>query len=100
MLKEKRNNQIYSAAAAAELALELVTYLAGDDNRLQRFLEQSGIGAGELRDRLNDPAFLGFVLDFALQDEELVVAFAAENSISPEALMMARSKLPGANLDF
>jgi Protein of unknown function (DUF3572) len=78
-----------------DIALKYVTYLASDGDKLAAFCGQSGLGLDDLRARLTDPSFQGFLLDSLLQDETELLAFSAHNSIKPEAVMLARSKLPG-----
>jgi hypothetical protein len=78
-----------------DIALKYISYLASDNDRLATFCNQSGLGVDDLRDRLTDPAFQGFILDMLLQDESDLLAFTAEHHLRPEAIMLARSKLPG-----
>jgi hypothetical protein len=89
-LKTSRNTQ-----AGDDIALKYISYLASDGDKLAAFCNQSGLGLDDLRARLPDPAFQGFLLDILLQDESDLLAFAAENNLRPEAIMLARSKLPG-----
>ena len=72
-----------------------MTYLASNDEKLAAFCSQSGLGFDDLRGRLAEPAFQGFLLDTLLQDESELLAFAAEYNMHPEAIMRVRSKLPG-----
>jgi Protein of unknown function (DUF3572) len=78
-----------------DIALKYITYLVSDNDRLMAFCSQSGIGLDDLRSRLNEPAFQGFLLDNLLQDESELLAFAAEIGLRPEVVLAARSKLPG-----
>jgi len=80
---------------AETLALQALGYLAADEDRLLRFLAVTGLSPQELRDRSGDPMFLAGVLDHMLTDDALIVAFAEENALPPEAVMMARRRLPG-----
>lgn len=54
---------------SSDIALLYMAYLASNDEKLGQFCDQSGMGQAELRGRLLDPAFQGFLLDFLLQDE-------------------------------
>lgn len=83
------------AADDESIALKYITYLASDGDKLGAFFIQSGLDIDDLRTRLADPAFQGFLLDTLLQNEAELIAFAAENQIAPESIMIARSKLPG-----
>ena len=80
---------------AETLALQALGYLAADEDRLHRFLLSTGLTPQDVRDRAGDPAFLAGVLDHLLTDDALVVAFAADNALEPEAVMTARRRLPG-----
>lgn len=86
--------------AAEVLSLQAVALIVADENLLPRFLSVSGCGAEDLRHRVNDPEFLGAVLDFVLEDDSTVHLLAGAAGISPEIIMLARSKLPGAQMDW
>jgi hypothetical protein len=89
-LKTSHNTQ-----TGDDIALKYISYLASDDDRLAAFCGQSGLGINDLRARLEQPSFQGFLLDMLLQNESELLAFAAENNMRPDAIMLARSKLPG-----
>jgi hypothetical protein len=80
---------------ADDIALKYMLYLASDSDKLGQFCAQSGLDGNDLKARLTDPAFQGFLLDYLLQDEAELLAFAAENQMKPESIMIARAKLPG-----
>lgn len=78
-----------------DIALKYVTYLATHDDKLAAFFNQTGLGIDDLRAKLAEPAFQGFLLDVLLQDESELLTFAEEFHLRPEAIMISRSKLPG-----
>jgi hypothetical protein len=80
---------------ASDLALKLLSYLASDPDLIGRFMALTGLAPQDLRQSLADPAFQAGVLDFALQDESLLLTFASNAGIKPETVMRARSRLPG-----
>lgn len=80
---------------SAEITLKLLAYLASDAELLGRFMALTGISPQDLRQGLKDPAFQAGVLDFVLSDESLLLAFAANAGLKPEAVMKARARLPG-----
>lgn len=82
-------------AAAAEIGRQALIWLAGQPETMAAFLDASGADPAELRTRIADPEFLGFILDFLLQSDELVLGFAAEAGIAPETPARARAALPG-----
>lgn len=72
------------ADRAATIALKALAFLAEDTQRLGRFLALTGIGPAELKARAQSPLLLAAVLDHLLQDESLLLVFAADRSIAPE----------------
>ncbi|BAE50876.1 DUF3572 domain-containing protein [Paramagnetospirillum magneticum] len=80
---------------AETIALQVVAWIIGDDTMRDRFISITGCGADDLRNRIDQPAFLGSVLDFLLADESSVLAFADHVGLPPDVAMMARAKLPG-----
>ncbi len=84
--------------AAESLAVEALSWLAGEPDALGAFLAAAGAGPAELRARSAEPEFLGFVLDFLLSDEALLIAFCDAAGRRYEAPMRARALLPGGDL--
>jgi Protein of unknown function (DUF3572) len=81
--------------AAAELAIAALTFLAGDEERLGRFLALTGIAPESLRAAAREPGFLLGVLDHVAGAEDLLLAFANESGIDPEDVTRARDALAG-----
>jgi hypothetical protein len=79
--------------AAAELAIAALGFLAGEHERLERFLALTGLGPQSLRAAAREPSFLLGVLDFVASDETLLLAFANEGGIDPEDVGRARDAL-------
>jgi hypothetical protein len=77
------------------LALQALAFIAGDDDRLERFIGLTGIDPGQLRAIAQDPAGLGSVLDYLLGWEPLLLEFAEAHDLKPEGIAIARRKLPG-----
>ncbi|MGZ5880937.1 MAG: DUF3572 domain-containing protein [Xanthobacteraceae bacterium] len=82
-------------AAAEELAIAALGFIAGEPEQLGRFLAMTGIGPDSLRDAAREPRFLAGVLDHVAADEARLLAFAAANEVDPEAVMRARDVLTG-----
>jgi hypothetical protein len=78
------------------LALEGLGWLAGQEEGLQRFLDQSGTDTGGLRDAAGRPETGLAVLDFLLSNEDLLLGFCASAEIDPQVLHVARQRLDGA----
>jgi hypothetical protein len=69
--------------AAEGLAIQALTFIAGDGDRLGRFLAITGIGPDEIRPAAREPGFLAGVLEYLAADERLLTAFADEAQIDP-----------------
>lgn len=81
--------------AAETIALKALAFLAGDGERLGRFLALTGIGPNELRTQAREPHILAGVLDHMMQDETLLLVFAAETGVKPETIAAAHLALTG-----
>ncbi len=96
MNRLKQGPKLAGARAAAQaLAIEALSYLAAEPERLGRFLALSGIGPEQIRSAATDPAFLGGVIEHMVSDEQLLVDFAAHAGIKPAEVMRARMALGG-----
>ena len=69
--------------AAEALAIQALTFIAGDGERLGHFLAATGIGPAQIRAASGEPGFLAGVLDYLVGDESLLAAFAAETGFDP-----------------
>jgi len=78
------------------IALQALAFLVEDEERLNRFLNLTGIDMSALRGIATDKAGLGAVLDYLLNWEPLLLEFAALVELAPEAILRARADLPGA----
>src|ERR1044071_9540980 len=81
--------------AAETVAIQALSYLAGEPQRLGRFLAETGLGPENLRGAANSPAFLVSVLDFLLGDDSMVKDFAKATDLTPSAVAAARQVLGG-----
>jgi hypothetical protein len=84
---------------ASQTAIEALSWLAGDQNRLERFLAISGLGPQNLRKAAAEPRFLVAILDYLASDETLLVGFARDTARSPEEVAGARAALGGPHKD-
>lgn len=84
------------AEMAQIMALKALAYLAADEDQLDPFLNATGMLLADLKAGAADPIFLAGVLDYILQNEPLLLAFAGASELAPEAIMRARQRLPGA----
>jgi hypothetical protein len=86
----------HKAPDSEVIALNCLTFLAEDGERLGRFLALSGVSPQSLRAQAREPSFLAGVLDYLLSDEKLLLEFSATQDLKPEAVISARARLPGA----
>lgn len=82
-----------AAIPAEDIAIQGLAFLAGDPERLARFLALTGLGPQNLRQAANEPGFLAAVLDYLASDESLLQVFAAHANLAPEIVAQARVTL-------
>ena len=82
--------------SAEMLAIQALSFIAEDPERLSRFLAVTGLEAQSLRDAAREPNFLLGVLDHLACDERLLTEFATQHEITPEVVTRARDMLAGA----
>ena len=75
------------------VAIQALSFIAGEPERLGAFLAETGIGPETLRSAAADPQFLVHVLDFVLRDDATVKAFAAVSELDPTTIAAARQAL-------
>lgn len=80
---------------AERLALQALGFLAGDADRLARFLRLTGIAPADLRERAGSPEMLAAILDHILGDESLLLVLATELGITPDRFAPAAALLHG-----
>ena len=81
--------------AAEGLAIQALTYLAGEPERLGRFLSVTGIGPDQIRAAAGEPGFLAGVLAYLASDEQLAAAFTAEAGCAAADIARAHNALGG-----
>lgn len=86
-----------SRESAESLAIQALTYLGSDPERLGRFLSLSGLGPPSLRAAAGEKGFLAAVLEHVANDGSLLLAFATEQGIDPAEVDKARKALAGAD---
>ena len=89
MRKPSRNPR----EVAEIVAIQALSFVAGDPERLGAFLAESGIGPETLRSAAADPRFLAHVLDFVMRDDATVKAFADVSKLHPTNIAAAHQAL-------
>src|SRR6266849_10567360 len=75
------------------VAIQALSFIAGDPERLGLFLAETGIGPETLRSAAADPQFLAHVLDFVMRDDATVKAFASASQLHPTNIAAAHQAL-------
>ena len=75
------------------VAIQALSFIAGEPERLGLFLAESGIGPETLRNAGADPRFLASVLDFVMRDDATVKAFASVSQLHPTNIAAAHQAL-------
>ena len=79
------------------IGLAALGFLAGEPDRLMRFLSLTGLALEDLRERAGEPRLLAAVLDHLLGDESLLFLFAESEALHPADVAAARRRLPGGD---
>jgi Protein of unknown function (DUF3572) len=100
LLRKGKFNQMMQRSSltrerAEGLAIQALTFIAGDGERLGRFLAATGIGPTEIRTAAREPGFLMGVLEYVSSDDGLISAFAGDNGLDPADIEKARVALAG-----
>jgi len=75
------------------VAVQALSFIAGEPERLGLFLAETGIGPETLRTAAADPKFLAAVLDFVMRDDATVQAFAGVAQLHPTNIAAAHQAL-------
>jgi hypothetical protein len=81
---------------AQTTALQALAWIASDEDLLLALLERTGASGDDLRASAADPEFLGAVMDFLLENEQILTDFCEQNDFPPETPKQVRQALPGA----
>jgi hypothetical protein len=80
--------------SAETLAFQAFAWLS-DAMLLKRFLDSAGVSPFAVPALMEDPHFLGGVLDFLLSNDDWVRDFCAAGGLPPTLPLEARRSLPG-----
>ncbi|MDP2294796.1 MAG: DUF3572 domain-containing protein [Pseudolabrys sp.] len=83
------------AEAAEGLAIQALTFLAGDPERLGRFLSVTGLGPDQIRAAAGEPGFLAGVLAYLASDEKLAAEFTLDAGCAAADIARAHNALGG-----
>lgn len=84
-----------SREAAEALALQALSFLARDPQRIGGFLASSGLDPDQLRLAAQEPGFFAAVLGHLMSDEPMLLMFAEDAGVEPRAIPAAHRMLNG-----
>jgi hypothetical protein len=93
--KARPRSTAQTRALAEKLAVEALSFIASDSERLGRFLAATGIGPADIRAAAREPLFLAGVLDHLANNETELIAFATQSGHRPEDVLISRDRLAG-----
>jgi Protein of unknown function (DUF3572) len=80
---------------AETIALRALAFMAEDEDRLGRFMSETGVDPDDLRQHAGSGQVLSAVLDFLSRDESLLLMFTANTDINPQHITPALGLLTG-----
>ena len=95
VIRDKKTENDRDSQGAQVMALQILAFLASDEDRLNNLLLTTGLDQGILKERAGEPAFLAGIMDFLLANEPLLLLFADETGTPPHTIARARQRLPG-----
>lgn len=81
--------------AAEALALQALSFLARDPQRIGGFLLSSGLEADQLRLAAQEPGFFAAVLGHLMSDEPMLLMFSEDAGVDPQTISAAHRMLNG-----
>ncbi|MBL4600589.1 MAG: DUF3572 domain-containing protein [Rhizobiaceae bacterium] len=81
---------IINKAGTETLAIQILEYLAGDGEQLQRFMALTGIEIDDIRQMSGTPELSVALFDYILGNEPTLLSFTSERAIAPESILKAR----------
>ena len=83
------------AEDAEAMAIEILGWLVGQPDLLNRFMALVGVDAGSIRRAAAEPGFLAAVTGFVMAHEPTLMAFCEENDVKAERVAACHHKLAG-----
>ena len=76
--------------------LQVVAHIAADEDTFQNFMTMTGMDIESLRASIDSLETIAAVLDFLLENENILIDFCRDHQISAEEIWRLRNQLPGA----
>ncbi|MEX3009307.1 DUF3572 domain-containing protein [Hoeflea sp. TYP-13] len=77
------------------LGIDILTWIASNDDLMMRFLALSGLSADNLREAATEPGFLAGVVGFLMGHEPTLMAYCDDREVDPEQVVRAWHALGG-----
>ena len=88
----------YTRESAEILGLQVLGWLANNEDLLPVFQGSTGASEADIREGASDAAFLGSLLDFVMMDDAWVVQCCDALGLAYDSLFQARQALPGGEV--
>jgi hypothetical protein len=95
MRKPTRRSPTIDRESAEAIALQGLTFLAGDPGHMLHFLKLTGLQPEEVRAQAGSAELSLAVLEHLAGDESLLLVFAASHDVAPESVSRAIAALEG-----
>jgi hypothetical protein len=83
------------SSEAQRIAVIVLNFIGSDPEYLGGFLAATGLGPTNLREAARDPRFLGAVLTYICDDEQMLIECAKATDTAPEDISRAYEVLVG-----
>lgn len=87
-------------ARAIELSKNILVYILENENTFNRFLLETGIDPNEIKECVNNRAFMSGVIRFIYSIESDLVIFCKNNSIDSREIAVALHVLEGEVVEY
>ncbi len=94
----RNSKPLSTQQAAREVSLGALGFLAADPERIGPFLAESGLSPADLRGIAGSTAFHVALLDYLINRQDLLIAYAENSRIDPGHVVAAREILFHADI--
>ncbi|PCI59600.1 MAG: hypothetical protein COB37_11180 [Kordiimonadales bacterium] len=80
---------------AYSYAFAAIGHIMQNDDLRDRFMALSGLSPEDIKESIEDPAFLASILEFFINHEPDLINLAEDKNVAPEAIVKAWRSLGG-----
>lgn len=88
-----KNMNVNPSENASDIAIQALTFLTQEENRLSRFLDITGWTPANLASPDSRSIILVSVLEYLMSNEDILLTFAANSRIEPGDIIKAHNAL-------